>query len=113
MFGRVRCICDVEAIVTASRDFVSVFVDVSDFLCGCGRQCLSSLLHVVSSGLCSCMVSLTCSRHPSRVDLVCLTQTALPSIFLRALCLFAVSSYHRRHGSQHLLCFSSHHLPIP
>jgi hypothetical protein len=99
--------------VIASRDLVSVFVDVSGSLCVCGRRHLTSLLDVVSSGLCSCVVSPTCSHHLSRVGLACLTQTALPSISPLVLRLFAASSRYHHHGSRTLLCFSSHRSPNP
>lgn len=109
--GRGRCVCDIEAIVIVIRDFVSVFVDENDFLCGCVLRRLSSLLDIVSSGLCFCATSLTSSHRPSRVDSVYQVQKALPSTFPLALRLSAVSSCHHRHDSQHLLCFSSHRSP--
>lgn len=106
-FGRGRCVCDVVAIVIARQDFVNVFVDVNGSLCECARRCPPCLPDVVTSALWSCVISLTYSRHPSRVDSVCLAQTALPSTFPLALRLFAVSSCHHHHDSQHLLCFFS------
>jgi len=111
---RGRCVCDVEAILIASLDFLNVFVDVIGSRCVCVHLCLSSSLDLVSSGLWSCAISPTYSRHPSRVDSVCLAQTALLSIFPLALRLFAASSsHHHRHGSQNPLCFFSHRSPNP
>lgn len=109
IFGRGRCVCDVQATVIANRDFVNVFVDVSGCVRGCVLRHQSSLLGVVSSDLWTYVVSPACSHHPSRANSVFLAQTRLPSTSPLALRLSAVSSCHHRHrGSRHLLCFFSH-----